>query len=204
MSSSSTPSSRRASTCSATCDAWTSGVGTATSRRHLAAAPGGPQDLVELALVVADRGVGQIEDGRHRTVVGLEPEDRAFGVALGKTENVFEVGAAEGVDRLGVVADHHDVAFGPEHGVDDVGLESIGVLVFVDQDVIEGLPKLLSGAREAREEQQPVEQEVVEVHEVGLPFALEEAFENIGNRPRPGPENAALGRSEPPRGRVRC
>ena len=53
-------------------------------RRRLAARAHGVQLFLELVSVVGDRGVGQLEDGWCRSVVGLEPEDLALGVAFGK------------------------------------------------------------------------------------------------------------------------
>ena len=139
------------------------------------------QLLFELTFVVHDGGVGEVEDRRRRAVVGLEAEDGAVRVALGKAQDVVEVGAAEGVDGLGVVADDHDVALGPEHGVDDVGLEPVGVLVLVDQDVGEGRGEPPPDIGVALEQQQPVEQQIVEVHEIGVAFALEVALEDGGD-----------------------
>ncbi len=150
-------------------------------RRHLPVLADRAELLFELTLVVLDGGVGKGEDRRCRSVVGLETEDVAALVALRETQNIVEVGAAEGVDGLGIVTDDHDVALGPEHGVDDVGLEPIGVLVLVDQDVgvARGEPAPDIGI--ALEKQQPVEQKIIEIHEIGVAFAFEITLEDGGD-----------------------
>ncbi len=162
-------------------EAWSSGLGTHDLGGRLSVVADRSELLLELALVVHDGGVGEGEDRRRRPVVGLEAEDGAALVALGEAQDVVEVGAAEGVDGLGVVADDHDVALGSEHGVDDVGLEPVGVLVLVDQDVgvARGEPAPDIGV--ALEQQQPVEQQIVEVHEIGVAFAFEIALEDGGD-----------------------
>ena len=54
----------------------------------------------------ADHGVGGIEDGLRAAVILLQGQDVALRIMLGKIENVADRGGAEGVDRLGVVADN--------------------------------------------------------------------------------------------------
>ncbi len=150
-------------------------------RRRLSVVADRVELLLELTLVVLDGGVGEGEDRRRRPVVGLEAEDLAALVALGEAQDVVEVGAAEGVDGLGIVTDDHDVALGSEHGVDDVGLEPVGVLVLVDQDVAVARGEPAPDIGVAFEKEEPVEQQIVEIHEIGIAFALEIAFEDGGD-----------------------
>ena len=57
---------------------------------------------------------------------------------LGELEDVVVVGAAEPVDRLGVVADGREVARpGGRDRLDQGDLDGVGVLHLVDQDVAE-------------------------------------------------------------------
>ena len=55
---------------------------------------------------------------------------------------------------------------------DDAVLGEVGVLVLVHEDVLEVCSILLQHVRMVSEEQEGVEQEVVEVHGVGLPASL--------------------------------
>jgi len=132
-------------------------------------------------LVVNDGGIREVEYWRHRAVVGLETENGAIGVPLREAQNVGEISAAKGVDRLRVVADDHQIAFGTEHRVDDVRLQAVGVLILVDQNVGEALPQLLARARMTRQQEQPVQEQIVEVHQIRLALALEVALEHRGD-----------------------
>src|SRR5690606_33753129 len=74
-----------------------------------------PGALGEQRLVVPRRGaledvVGEVEDGLRRAVVPLQLVDARAGEGVGEAEDVADVGAAEAVDALGVVADGHHVA----------------------------------------------------------------------------------------------
>jgi hypothetical protein len=72
---------------------------------------------------------------------------------------------------LGVVADgHHAVVRGNE--VDDLRLERVGVLVFVDEDVAEAAREILGDAGGFFEEEEPVFEEVVVIDDVLIVFFL--------------------------------
>ena len=75
----------------------------------LAVAGVGPQLLLLAALVVADHRVGGGEDGLGGAVVLLQQDRGGVGEVLLEVEDVADVGAAEGVDRLVGVADHHQL-----------------------------------------------------------------------------------------------
>ena len=56
-------------------------------------------------------------------------------------EDVGKIGTAPGIDRLPVVADDADVAGWVDEEMDDLVLDSVGVLVLVNEDVLKfGLP----------------------------------------------------------------
>jgi hypothetical protein len=63
------------------------------------------------------------------------------------------------IDRLRVVADHGQAAAVGLHGQQDRGLQAVGVLVLVDQHVVERPP--ISAASAGRHHLRPVEQQVV-------------------------------------------
>ena len=99
----------------------------------------GPERLLELMVVVANREVRESEDLGRRAVVDLELVGLAVLVAVGKLQDVAIVGAPEGIDALAVVAHHRQVAVTVGEHVDDLRLDVVGVVVFVDEDVLEAL-----------------------------------------------------------------
>ena len=116
-------------------------VGDVGERDHGGHRPGvarGAQLLRKLPLVLRDGRVGEREDLRRGPIVAREPVRLRVRVALREAEDVLEGRAAERVDRLGVVADHGDVALRLRHPVDDLALQLVRVLVLVDEDVVVG------------------------------------------------------------------
>ncbi len=91
----------------------------------LAGAGVGPELLGLAALVVADHRVGGVEDRLGRAVVLLEQDRAGVGEVLLEVEDVADVGAPEGVDRLVGVADHHQLARGSTRSAS--GSRSFGV-----------------------------------------------------------------------------
>src|SRR5713101_5628913 len=100
--------------------------------------------------------------------------------ARGKIEDVLDVRGAEGVDRLGVVADYAQAVTGGFEREQDLRLQAVGVLVLVDQDVIEKRAHVLS-ERPVPHERVPVKEQIVEVEhllrELRLDIATEQGLE---------------------------
>ena len=105
----------------------------------LAVAGVGPQSLAEAAGVVGDEAGGGGEDVRGRAVVLLEPDDLRAGEVLLEAQDVGDLGAAPGVDRLVVVADAAEVAARLGEQFSQSYWRLVGVLIFVDQDVAEAV-----------------------------------------------------------------
>ena len=99
----------------------------------------GPQRLAEAAGVVGDQAVGGGEDVRGRAVILLEPDDLRAGEVLFEAQDVGDLRAAPGIDRLVVVADAAEVAARLGEQPQPVVLALVGVLIFVDEDVAEAL-----------------------------------------------------------------
>src|SRR5690625_7543747 len=77
------------------------------------------QLLVVLAMCFREYVIGEIKDGLRRTVIMLELEHLRAGEVLREVKNVAEVGPAEAVNALCIVADGR-------HIVMDGGEEEIG------------------------------------------------------------------------------
>ena len=123
-----------------------------------------PQVLGEALLGEIDDGVGRREDGLGRAVVALERDDLGARTEVtGKIENVAHGRGAKRVDRLGVVADHGEALAVRLERQQDRGLQDVGVLILVDQHVIETLADLVG---EQRHHLRPIEQQVVVVEHV--------------------------------------
>ena len=136
-----------------------------------------------------DERVGGRQDGRRRAVVAREREHLGAREAQLEVEDVARRGGAKAVDRLGVVADAGDAAAVGPQPRDDVGLQGVGVLVFVDQHVIEALAHALAGRRIGEQAAQEEQQVVVVEHLLlllGVGVAGEEPPEVGGGRLAPG------------------
>jgi len=81
--------------------------------------------------------VGQGQDRRRGAVVLLQADDGGAREPLGESEDVAAGRGPEPVDRLGVVAHDGEPVARWSQGGQDVGLHRVGVLVLVDQHVVE-------------------------------------------------------------------
>ena len=90
---------------------------------------------------MVDHRVRRLEDRPGRAVVLLELDDLGVGEVALEVEDVADVGVAEAVDRLVVVADDHQVAVLLGEQLEQPVLGVVGVLVLVDEDVAQGAPQ---------------------------------------------------------------
>ena len=157
----------------------------------------GPQRLRLALEVVVDHGVGGVEDRLGAAVVLVEHDRRDLGERVLELQDVAEVGAAEPVHRLVAVTDDADVLVTAGEQQDDLVLGLVGVLVLVDEDVLEAPPIVIEDVGVLAEQPHGVDQQVVEVHRAGLEqpglvlgvhvrvLAVEDVGRPIGGR-RPG------------------
>jgi hypothetical protein len=98
------------------------------------------------------RVLGKAQHGQLRgAVIALQRDrDGALRKLLREVEDVVHGGAAERVDGLGIVADHHHAGAVRLHAAQDAGLQAVRVLVFVDQQVVEQRPQFRAQFRVAR------------------------------------------------------
>ena len=149
-------------------------------RRRRCAAPGGGRPARVATSTLPDEwpgaarghdGVGDGHDRRRRAVVGLSVTTVARRVARGEVEDVARRGGPEAVDGLGVVAHHGEAGPVRAQRVEDVGLQRVGVLVLVDEDVVEGAATAAASLGRASQ-RPPEQQQVVEVEHVLGSLAL--------------------------------
>jgi hypothetical protein len=126
----------------------------------------GPEVLGEALVGELDHCIRRRQDRLRRAVVALERRDVGGRREVsGEVEDVADRGGAERVDRLGVVADHGEAAARGLEREQDRRLQPVGVLILVDQHVIEALGDI-GGNRRLRHHLRPVEQEIVVVEHV--------------------------------------
>ena len=120
--------------------------------------------LLHALRVADDHRVGRIDDRLRRTVVLLQLEDHRRGIILLEREDVLDLGPAERIDRLRVVAHDADLRMGLRQPADDRILRIVGVLILVDQNVLELL--LIAGQHVGTIPQQDVglQKQIIEVH----------------------------------------
>ena len=116
---------------------------------------------------MADERVGGVEDVAVRAVVLLELDQlhrllRRREVAL-ELLHVGDLGAAERVDRLVVVADGEHRRVRPGEAAQPLVLQGVGVLELVDQEVREAPPVVVAQRLVAGEELVASQQELGEV-----------------------------------------
>ena len=161
----------------------------------------GPEHLVAALGGLGDDGVGGRQDGRRGAVVAREGEHLGAREALLEVEDVAHRGGAEAVDGLGVVAHAGDAAAAGAQQRDDLGLQGVGVLVFVDQHVVEALAHARSGER-VGQQRAPEQQQVVVVEHLLLFFCVgvagEEPAEALFGRLAPGERDDAAPRAAAP------
>jgi hypothetical protein len=116
--------------------------------------------------------VRDVEDGLARSVVLLERDDCRARKLLREVEDVAEVRAAEGIDALRVVTDDRDIVVRTAHRPEDSGLEEIGVLILVDQQMVVHAGDLLGEGRRGVQHHQPEQQQIVIVDEVAAGLAV--------------------------------
>ena len=114
------------------------GIGFESADR-LALAGVGPQVLAQALAVVLDDGVGGGQDVAVRAVVLLQANDVRPGVLALEFAHVANLGTAETVDRLVVVAHRKNVRPAPGQQLQPGVLQHVGILELIDQDVPEAL-----------------------------------------------------------------
>ena len=141
----------------------------------------GPQVLGLLPAVVGDQRVRRRQDHLRGAVVLLQLDHGGVDVVLLEVEDVGDVGAAEAVDRLRVVADDREVAVLGGEQLEPAVLGVVGVLVLVDEHPAERVRVAVADLLEQLEQVDRAEQQVVEVHRVGAVQLALVALVDVGD-----------------------
>ena len=123
----------------------------------------GPERFMDALGGLGDDGVGEAADGFGGAVVLFQADGGGGGEVAFEVEDVADVGGAPGVDGLVGVADDGEVAGAGGPGAGEAVLDDVGVLEFVDEDVLDALVVAGGDVRLGVEEVQGAAEEVVEV-----------------------------------------
>ena len=115
---------------------------------------------------MGDQSRGNGQNVPRRSIITLESNDLGAGKVLLEAQDVFDIGAAPGVDRLVVVADAAQIAVGLGDEPEKKILNDVRVLVLVDQDVTEASAEGVENIAVFAQQPQGLEQEIAEVHRV--------------------------------------
>ena len=136
---------------------------------HLPRPGPGPQLLALSALVVADHGVGRVQDVPGGAVVLLQPDDPRPLILLFKGEDILDSGPPEAVDGLVVVAHHTEIFIPSRQGRGQQILQIVGVLILVNQYIAEFSLIIFPHVLKALEQPDGVQNNIVKIQGVGLP-----------------------------------
>ena len=135
--------------------------------------------LAELLNVCGNRCVRHLQNFRNAPVIHFDLEHLRIRITLRKFENVLEVRAAPGVDRLRVVSHYHHIAVIAGEQIHQVSLNFVGVLVFIDKDELKLPPVEFRDPLVLLKHRQRLLQQVVEIHRVGRLLLFFVAVVNI-------------------------
>ncbi len=88
---------------------------------------------------MGDHGTGGIENRTGRAIILLQPDRLTAGIVTFKTKDVADFRTTPAIDRLVVVTNHTEVAMPGSEQMDQSILNLVGILKFVDQNVMKSL-----------------------------------------------------------------
>jgi len=124
--------------------------------------------LAESRRILGDDAVRGIQDDLGGAVVLLEPHELGAGEIVLKREHVPHVGTAPTVDRLIVVAHDAEIPVSLGQLLHKQILSGVRVLELVHEHVLEPVLPIREPLRMFAEQRQGMQQQVIEVHRVGL------------------------------------
>src|SRR3989442_2981188 len=143
-------------------------IGCAQQRHWIAALLLREERLAQARGVFGDDAVRGVEDDLRGPIVLLEPHELGAGKVVLEREHVTDVGAAPSINRLIVVTYHTEIAVPLGKMFDQQVLRGVRVLELVHEDVLKPVLPIRQAFRMLAEQGEGVEQEIVEVHGVGL------------------------------------
>ena len=157
------------------------GIHAGDEGRFQAGFPGRRQFFGELAGIMGDNRVGDLQDFRRAPVIGFDFKDFGARVPLGEIEDIGKIGPAPRIDTLRIVAHHRDIVMPGGEQIDQIALELVRILIFVHQDELETALVMFANIREVLQQFEPEREQIVKVHRVARFFAGQVTLMQIGN-----------------------
>ncbi len=123
----------------------------------------GPQILAVAAAVVADDGIGEVQDAHRAAVVLFQPDGHDVLVVPLELQNIADRGSPEAVNRLVVVTHNADPLMLPGNLAHDLKLCLIGILILIDHHIAEKLLILAAYSFVVLQQARGIEQDIVEI-----------------------------------------
>ena len=133
----------------------------------LTLAPVGPQCLALAALIVADNGVSGIENMLGGAIVLLQSDGAGAGVLLFKIKDILNVGTAETIDTLVIVAHHTDVAIAAGQQGRQTILQMVGILILVNQHIAKTPAIVIPHFSILLQQMHRLQNQIIEVQRIG-------------------------------------
>ena len=125
--------------------------------------------------VVLDHGIGRIQDILRGAVVLLQTDHLGIRKDLLELQNVFDICAAEFVDRLVVIAHNTDVVILGCQETHKHKLRGVGILILIHGDIAEPLLKALQDLRIMAEQLHRLDDQIVKIKRI-VPLQLTLVF----------------------------
>jgi hypothetical protein len=97
----------------------------------------GEESLLHLIGIIFYDGICCFDDDFCRAIVFFEVDDERIGIVFLEREDIFDIGSTPAIYPLPVISDDTEIATFAREDADDVILERIGILVFIDHEVLE-------------------------------------------------------------------
>ena len=117
-----------------------------------------------LTCILVDQAIGGVHDILGGTVIPFQLEDTATGIKILELQDIIYISASEGIDALGVIPYHADMAVSLAKPLHDQVLGEVRILILIHQYIPEEVPVFLQDGRMIPEQDIGLQQQVVEIH----------------------------------------
>ena len=142
----------------------------------------GPERLILAFQIESDQVIGNGDDILGAAVVTLQRDDVATRKVVLELEYIGKVGSAPSINRLIGIAGDAQVPVVDRERADDRVLGHVGVLIFVNQDVLEPAVELGTNVRVLLEDRDHVYQQIVEIDGRGHLHAIFVELVSLGDQ----------------------
>ncbi len=132
----------------------------------------GAKSFSEAVGIIVYDGTSGVEDALRGAVVAFEADDFGVGKIAREAEEDGNIGAAPAIDRLVFITNDANVVVRADQQAQQIVLNAIGVLIFVDVNILEAALPFFTDRGGVTHELRGTKQEVIEIEG----FALREDF----------------------------